>query len=585
MSKINRETELGRSRIADAGFVALCLLALSLPYELDAPLFAVAGFSFTNVEVILWVTLGLGVVAWGVNRPKIPRHHLILLTLILLTFLVSALLAPTLQTNALKAALRSATGIFLALAVPAVVRTRRRAWWLVAAILVGSVLAFALGLVEVAVNTPFRWLLAFRPKISTTGPFARLTSTWDYANQAAMAAEVAVPLLVVSSQWSWVRRRRWLLLTVYCLLPILLLAAIFTLSRAALITVAAVLLLGWMWEAWRGRRLAPRWSLTLAAFVALFGASALLAPSMQMRLGSESDQAWYQREVVAPDELTMEAGGTAAATVTITNLSTRNWRSDAVFPIRVGARWLGADGTTVFKEQRWEIEGIFRPKTTRTLTLPLEAVQRDGTYFVQWDLVEQDIAWFSDLAGNRVLTEATVTGAAPSAPANPSDPAPRTIIEPLPPDPTRRTLWALGYDLWRTSPLFGIGLDNFRLRYGDLLGLETFNERLTANNWYIETVVSLGIIGGAVFFGWVGVMLWAFARKTGDDPLRLGLALAFIAFLIHGLLDYFLLFNATGLLFWLLVGLWLTTEHQTSCKLNAPTIGTTPQTFSNAPPP
>jgi len=30
-----------------------------------------------------------------------------------------------------------------------------------------------------------------------------------------------------------------------------------------------------------------------------------------------------------------------------------------------------------------------------------------------------------------------------------------------------------------------------------------------------------------------------------------------LAYLIHGMLDYFLLFNATGLLFWLLLGLWL----------------------------
>jgi hypothetical protein len=34
-------------------------------------------------------------------------------------------------------------------------------------------------------------------------------------------------------------------------------------------------------------------------------------------------------------------------------------------------------------------------------------------------------------------------------------------------------------------------------------------------------------------------------------------ATGLLTYFIHGFLDYFMLFNATALLFWLLVGLWL----------------------------
>lgn len=543
---------------------ALILLALLLPYELDQPLFSVAGFAFTNVELFLWLTLGCGVLLWVRVRPSVPRYHLILLGVFVIAMMLSALLAPTLRGNALKAALRTVTGIALMFSVPAIVKTRRQAWWVVGAILAGTVAALALGLVEVALNDEFQWLKLFRPKISTTGPFGRLTSTWDYANQAAMVAEACVPLLI-----AWLVKIRQnqntttLRFTLYVLLLILTMqAAILTLSRAALLTIGGLLLVGWGWEMLHKRWLAPQWSLSLLAFVGLFVANTLFVPAMQMRLSSESDQAWYAREIVVGEALSADAGDTIDIPLTITNNSTRTWRTNAVFPIRIGARWLGADGNTVYREQRWELVEGFRPNETKTFTLPLEVVRFEGTYFVQWDLVEQNIAWFSDLAGDRVLMEVTVMGNAPLTGDVTSQPEPRVIAAPLPPDPTRLTLWWFGYQLWRTSPIFGIGLDNYRLRYGELLGQERFNERLHSNNWYVETVVSFGIVGASIFFLWMGMMLLDFARNLygRQDWLRIGIALAIVAYLLHGLLDYFLLFNATGLLFWLLIGLWVATH-------------------------
>ena len=46
-------------------------------------------------------------------------------------------------------------------------------------------------------------------------------------------------------------------------------------------------------------------------------------------------------------------------------------------------------------------------------------------------------------------------------------------------------------------------------------------------------------------------------RRPDVTVWQAAVAAGLLAYLLHGLLDYFLLFNATGLLFWLLLGFWL----------------------------
>jgi len=127
------------------------------------------------------------------------------------------------------------------------------------------------------------------------------------------------------------------------------------------------------------------------------------------------------------------------------------------------------------------------------------------------------------------------------------------------------------------------------------MGWTIFNDTIHANNWYLETLVSLGSAGSLPFFAWLALLLREVARALrgvgtttrpgsaggagevgptvvttsvvqslttkvvttgGIEVWRQALGAGLLAYFIHGLLDYFLLFNATGLLFWTLVGLW-----------------------------
>jgi hypothetical protein len=46
--------------------------------------------------------------------------------------------------------------------------------------------------------------------------------------------------------------------------------------------------------------------------------------------------------------------------------------------------------------------------------------------------------------------------------------------------------------------------------------------------------------------------------------LRAAIAAGLLTHLIYGVFDYFLLFSSTGLLFWLLCGLWLVATRRTT---------------------
>ena len=191
------------------------------------------------------------------------------------------------------------------------------------------------------------------------------------------------------------------------------------------------------------------------------------------------------------------------------------------------------------------------------MVVPVQTPPQEGEYRLRWDLVQEDIVWFG--AKSEVPTSSRVIvgdggGTKPRTEIRFEQPTPS-----YPPVPNRLTLWRIAWQLLTTHPLFGIGLDNFRLVYGRELGQAVWNETIHTNNWYIETLVSVGLIGSLPFLGWLAFMTLDIIRTLRGKIVSIwqtAVAAGILAFFVHGLLDYFLLFNTTALLFWLLVGLW-----------------------------
>jgi O-antigen ligase len=108
----------------------------------------------------------------------------------------------------------------------------------------------------------------------------------------------------------------------------------------------------------------------------------------------------------------------------------------------------------------------------------------------------------------------------------------------------RLTLWKAAWRLFRERPLAGIGPDNFRLRYGRVLGYDRWDTNIRANNLYLELLTGAGVAGLIVFGAMLVALRWSIQPAST----------AVVVFLAHGLVDSFLMTTPIYLSFWVLLG-------------------------------
>jgi len=560
--------------------IALILLAFSLPFELDQPLMRLGPVALTNVELVLALTMALTALSL-MRQPRAitwPDRYWLWLCLFCVGLISAAALAPAHQLNAFKAALRLMTGILLALTTLQIVQNRRDSYLVVAALLMGGLIAATIGLVETVVNVEFTWLSLFRTKVTKAGAFIRLTGPFDYANQAAMFIEATLLLLVAfvwqANQQSWPRSRKTaILLGLILLLIVYLQASFLTFSRASFVTLLLVslflaILLIYRQSApirWQGL-----WWLGLAvAVVAGTGANTWLNNGFRLRLEAGTEEEWYRTRYEMPDQLEIAANETILVPVVIVNEGTLIWRSDDTPPILLGARWVDTATNEEFGQARWRFPGPVLPGETVRMTLPVRAPNKPGSFELRWDVVQETVTWFGNKNGITATTQVAIGPALnglPPAAALPTQPA-WNYSDPI---PERQLLWRVAGQLWWERPWLGIGFDNFRLVYGDHLNLRSWNNTVHTNNWYLEMIVSLGLLGSVPFFIWLiwlNLDMLKHTRQAGNKMWQIALAAALFTFMVHGLLDFFLLFNTTGLLFWLLIGLWVREKQEYARRL------------------
>jgi O-antigen ligase len=111
-------------------------------------------------------------------------------------------------------------------------------------------------------------------------------------------------------------------------------------------------------------------------------------------------------------------------------------------------------------------------------------------------------------------------------------------------DLPRGQLWRAAVTLAKSSPIFGVGPDNFRMMYGSTLGFGKWDTKVHSNSLYLELLTGSGIIGLCGFLYLVSRIRW---RPT---PAALALGVS----LVHGVVDFFLMTTPIYFGFWLLIG-------------------------------
>jgi O-antigen ligase len=124
----------------------------------------------------------------------------------------------------------------------------------------------------------------------------------------------------------------------------------------------------------------------------------------------------------------------------------------------------------------------------------------------------------------------------------------------------RSVLWSTAWLITRDHPWLGIGPDNFRHVYGRKLGLAAWDQRVHANNSYIEVLVGMGFIGAAALLWLIvvtlrSVMQMFAAASASTLPLLAVAAAACLAIASHALVDSFLTFTPTYTVFSLAAGI------------------------------
>ncbi len=111
-------------------------------------------------------------------------------------------------------------------------------------------------------------------------------------------------------------------------------------------------------------------------------------------------------------------------------------------------------------------------------------------------------------------------------------PTPPVGVEPrsdltaaLPPVP-RTELWGAALSMVRQHPLLGVGPDNFRHIYGTYLGLPAWDDRVHANNLYLELLADMGVLGALAFAALVALPIVSLLRGLRSPDLAATGALA-----------------------------------------------------------
>jgi O-antigen ligase len=111
---------------------------------------------------------------------------------------------------------------------------------------------------------------------------------------------------------------------------------------------------------------------------------------------------------------------------------------------------------------------------------------------------------------------------------------------------TRAILWAAALDLWRSSPLVGIGAGNFEFDLG-MVGHPEI--RTHANSLYLQALSEMGLVGLAATLFLIWTVIATFARSFSRRPLLIGVFAANIALALHQVFDYMWFFPKVGI-FW-----------------------------------
>lgn len=540
---------------------SVLLLAAVAPFE--RPMAgSILGLTLTTSELAILVALGLAAVTWWHDRASFRWRTPITLPLMALVAcaFVAAAAAPEFRGNALRVAGRFAAGATLFVVIANVAVSQHLAKQIAAVLLFGAAIVGAIAVLEL---TQLPWVMEtlknFRPGFHVVGGQLRATSTLAYPTIASMFLEIAFALGLVWLASSWLA---------FAGLALAAAGIIATFTRAGLITMAMSLVVyGGLLFFRQPRPPTPRlrrpsWDgeHTRLALLAVAVAGLMMmsrSPQMLMaRVSTEGSQDWYGASYQVPQRLTLRPDSFNDVPVTLTNGGRLTWQSNTAPPFALSYHWLSIDTeeVVIYDGLRTPFAQPVAPGEAVTLQARLRAPQYPGTYLLIWDIVQEHRTWLSLEGVFPGRTIASVEGPAVGAPLPTRGRMPGNVMR-MP----RSVLWRTALQISRDHPVLGIGPDSFRHVYGRYLGLSAWDDRVHANNAYLEVLVGMGALGALALVWLLVAAAVEMKRLLLVTPERLPLVAAAtaacLAIAAHALVDSFATFTPTYVAFAIGAGL------------------------------
>jgi hypothetical protein len=560
----------------------LVVLPLILPFE--APLFHAGPLLVTTAELALYMVLA----AWGAavalalasgERPwrlALASPLAKAAALWLAVLLVCAVVASSHRAAVLKFALRSLGGGLLFFAARDLLRAPGLARRVSLAVVAGAVISALAALLDSALPGAESLWRPFRTGGFTALGLPRASGAFAYPTIAAMYWEAAVPLLVATlfgNGRALDRARPWVGGAVATALAgVLIGAMLLSATRTALVgaTLASAAMVVLCRRAGDPRlRLAAGGALGLTlVLVALTLLPGRADSLLSQRLHWWRDGSWFKASfTVSPGPLTMKAGKTVGVPITVRNEGTLIWLRGGSNPVHLSYHWERDDASGPrldFDGRRTLLPAAVSPGETVSLLGGVKAPRTPGHYRLRWDMVCELVTWFSQRGNPTADQTVDVVPADPRQRRSGSDDdmlASSLEDWVTPATPSRPDLWRAAVRLWLRNPLLGVGPDNFRRLYPEVIapargGRRFEDDRLHANNFYLETLADLGVVGLAALCLLAATLVArGRAQAAAGRWLPLAAAVAVGTFFVHGVLDYFLEFTPSYGLFWLLLAL------------------------------
>jgi len=551
--------ELLTSRIPAA---AILLLAVSAPIEIPVSTIG-ARLTLTTTEAGIAIALMAVAIVHLYSPRAIEWRTPITPAAVagLAVLMTAALFAPHDRGVALRFVGRmlAAAAVFI-VAINAF-KTRELARTFVQLLLSIGVVVSIVAMLEVAqIQAVLQGLTIFRPGFHVVGGQLRATSTLLYPTIASMYLEI----VFVLGLWLLVdppnRSNRTLTAVTLTALAIIAAGIVATFTRAGVIAMGVALIVVATLR-YLDRRRFDGGHLLLAALAAIVICLVLASRSRDVllaRFDTEGSGNWYGATYAAPAALRFRTGGVYLVPVTLENTGRVVWDSTDDPMFAMGYHWLRADTGAVVQFDGWRtpFPSAVAPGARVALPVAVRAPGEPGEYVLVWDVVHEHRAWLSTEGVPPGRTRVVVDGERVSATATMMPRLPGSTTR-----PDRPTLWGTALRMAGDHPITGVGPDNFRMVYGRYLGLSTWDTRVHANNMYLEVLTGAGV-AGLVALLWLvassGAALlraWFSSSNSSVQAASAALVALWLVVAGHGLVDSFLSFTTTYVMFALAAGL------------------------------